>query len=229
MLATTQAEPKPDRPLSEQKKGIQLNTLRAMKSLPPQGAVVPIVFAETVEWADTVRAENAGVVQQFENRTSTGYPTFRGIMKQMEKTAKRMKAPFFGYINGDIMLTEDLLVTLRLVHRAHRDHFFGDRAVFMIGRRSVNPSCPIVCLPAHRCATQLLPLARMNFPAQDHVNLGAQSNRCTLAQQLEMVVKDGALFCPCALDYFIASPGAFDWDKLEDYVVGSIAYDQARA
>ena len=29
--------------------------------------------------------------------------------------AREQGAPFFGYINGDIMLTEDLLVTLRLV------------------------------------------------------------------------------------------------------------------
>ena len=43
------------------------------------------------------------------------------------------------------------------------------------------------------------------------------------AAHVRICARPGTLFCTCAIDYFISSTkGTFDWDALDDYVVGSV-------
>jgi len=49
------------------------------------------------------------------------------MMQKAEAAAIKVGAPFYGYANGDILFTEDLIVSLRLVLEAVEADFFVDR------------------------------------------------------------------------------------------------------
>ena len=116
VLGTTMSDPSGD----GLKRSITRNSLRSFMSQTPPDAVRPLVFTDSEELAREVRAETASVFPGIETTTSDfesiqGWPTFRSIMKRAEAAAVAAGAAFFGYSNGDIIFTEDLVVTLRLV------------------------------------------------------------------------------------------------------------------
>lgn len=119
VLGTTMGDASGD----ELKRSITRNTLRGFMSQTPPDAVRPLVFVDSEEVAREVRTETANVFPGIETASSEfesfqGWPTFRSIMKSAEAAAVAAGAPFFGYSNGDIIFTEDLVVTLRLVREA---------------------------------------------------------------------------------------------------------------
>lgn len=50
------------------------------------------------------------------------------MMKKAEAAALKVGAPFYGYANGDILFTEDLIVTLRLLREGVETGFFRHNA-----------------------------------------------------------------------------------------------------
>ena len=68
---------------------------------------------------------------------------------------------------------------------------------------------------------------RTNFPFSDYVEHLDHENRCDLSYDFLNMAKDGMTMLPHAIDYFIFTPGAFDWTTFPDFVVGNVAYDQA--
>jgi hypothetical protein len=112
------------------KRKIQQNVLRGFMAQTPLDAVHPLVFTDQPELAAEVHQETAKVhgdgLKTVESNFEQvhGFPTLRGMMKQAEAAAIKVGAPFYGYANGDILFTEDLIMTLRLLREGTDDGFF---------------------------------------------------------------------------------------------------------
>ena len=112
------------------KRKIQRNVLRGFMAQTPLDAVHPLVFTDQPELAAEVRQETSKVhgdgLETVESNFEQvhGFPTLRGMMKQAEAAAIKVGAPFYGYANGDILFTEDLVMTLRLLRESIDDGFF---------------------------------------------------------------------------------------------------------
>lgn len=146
VLGTTMGDANGD----ELKRTVTRNTLRGFMSQTPPDAVRPLVFVDNDALAKEIRAETASVHPEVETTSSEfetiqGWPTFRSLMKSAEAAAVAAGAPFFGYSNGDLLFTEDLVVTLRLVKEAldngemFREGGLGSgrgKGLLIVGRRT---------------------------------------------------------------------------------------------
>jgi hypothetical protein len=146
VLGTTMGDANGD----ELKRKVTRNTLRGFMSQTPPDAVRPLVFIDNEVLAKEIQAETASVHPEVETtsnkfETIEGWPTFRSLMETAEAAAVAAGAPFFGYSNGDILFTEDLVVTLRLVKEAlddgemFREGGLGSgrgKGLLIIGRRT---------------------------------------------------------------------------------------------
>ena len=125
-LATTMRHARDD----DFKRKIQQNVLRGFMAQTPLDAVHPIVFTDQPELAAEVRQETSKIhgdsLETVESNFEAvhGYPTLRSMMKKAEAAAIKVGAPFYGYANGDILFTEDLIMTLRLLREGIDDGFF---------------------------------------------------------------------------------------------------------
>jgi hypothetical protein len=126
IMATTMGHAKDN----DFKRKIQRNVLRGFMAQTPLDSVHPLVFTDQPALAAEVRQETAKVhgdgletvASEFEK--AHGFPTLRGMMKQAEAAAIKVGAPFYGYANGDILFTEDLVMSLRLLREGIDDGFF---------------------------------------------------------------------------------------------------------
>ena len=125
-LATTMGHARDD----DFKRKVQQNVLRGFMAQTPLDAVHPIVFTDQPELAAEVRQETSKIhgdgLETVETHFEAlhGFPTLRSMMKQAEAAAIKVGAPFYGYANGDILFTEDLIMTLRLLREGIDDGFF---------------------------------------------------------------------------------------------------------
>jgi hypothetical protein len=200
----------------EIRRKIQRNTIRGFMAQTPVDAVHPLVFTDSDSLAAEVREETIKVQGDGLETVAPipevrhGFPTIRGIMKEALAAARRAGASYYGYANGDILFTEDLVATLRLVSEASRADFFppsssllgAQPGVMIIGRRT-------------------------NFNFADYVDHIDHQSPCKLSELFLNMAKDGKPMVPHAIDYFIFSTEArVDWGALEDWIIGNLAFDQ---
>ena len=203
-------------PYTEQKlkQQIQRNFVRGLMAQNPVDSIYPLVFTDSDKLAEQVQLETQKmhggrlpvdtVVRISE--ALHGFPTVRSIMRNTEAAARKAGAAFYGYANGDILFTADLVATLRLVSEASHSHFLASsisrRGVMIIGRRT-----------------------NVNFT--EHAGMVNHQKPCALSEQLLLMAKDGIPMGVNAIDYFIFSTDSrIDWNNLEDWIVGNVAYDQ---
>lgn len=203
-------------PYTEQKlkQEIQRNFVRGLMAQNPVDSIYPLVFTDSDKLAEQVQLETqkmhgGGLPIDTAVRISEalhGYPTVRSIMRSTEAAARKVGAAFYGYANGDILFTEDLVSSLRLVSEASHSQFFASstsrRGVMIIGRRT-----------------------NVNFTK--HAGMVNHEKPCVLSERLLVMAKDGIPMGVNAIDYFIFSTDSrIDWASLEDWIVGNVAYDQ---
>ena len=190
VLSTTMGSPGDD----DLKRKSTQNAIRGFMAQTPPDAVRPLVFTDSEEVAATVRAETEKVhpgvtVTSAEFDQVLGWPTLRSMMKKAEAEAVAVGAPFFGYANGDILFTEDLVVTLRLAREALEAEYIKDDD-FGRGRRK-----------------GLLILGRRtNFEFASYASHLDHSKTCDLSRDLVHMAKEGNLVLPWSCDYFICTP-----------------------
>eukprot|EP01043_Picozoa_sp_COSAG02_P040837 COSAG02_NODE_3333_length_6915_cov_4.111649_7_plen_319_part_00 len=150
---------------------ITRNTLRGFMSQTPPDAVRPLVFIDNDALAKEILAETASVHPNVETTSSEfetiqGWPTFRSLMKNAEAAAVAAGAPFFGYSNGDLLFTEDLVVTLRLIKEAldsgevFREGGLGSgrgKGLLIVGRRTNFEFAPYAGHLSHDVRMRLKP------------------------------------------------------------------------
>lgn len=161
------------------KRKIQQNVLRGFMSQTPLDAVHPLVFTDQPELAAEVRQETAKVhgdgLETVESNFESvhGFPTLRGMMKQAEATAIKVGAPFYGYANGDILFTEDLIMTLRLLREGMEDGFFRGGKAHQATPQSVLAKR---CAARERTSGRFMPIAfvLVACPLRNHVAYSAR-------------------------------------------------------
>ena len=137
VLATTMVEPLPNQKLSRFKHRSQLTGLYGMLAQTPAHAVLPTVFSKSPQLAELIRAapglndsSRLRIVSDgFRSMLGTphhhGWPLFSDVMAGAEEIAVQLGAPFFGYANADILFSEDLVLTLRMLSAALNDGYFA--------------------------------------------------------------------------------------------------------
>ncbi len=215
IIATTMVDAKEDRT----KRMIQRNTLRGFMAQTPVDAIHPIVFTDSATLAAQVREETVAVHGDgLETAVPIpemmhGFPTMRGIMREAAAAARKAGAAYYGYANGDILFTEDLVVTLRLVSEASRANFFSRSTQDGLAFRE-HPGTMIIG-------------RRTNFEFADYSDRLDHEKPCELSELFLNMAKDGMPMVPHAIDYFIFSTEALvDWDRFGDWIVGNVAFDQ---
>ena len=148
-------------------------------------------------------------------------------------------------VNGDVIFTEDLLVTLRLVDQVRRRcsiRTSGTLPSIAMCHREPPP------LHSHRPFLSTPPLPRAQaiqnsliLPRTGVLMVGQRRNcpfghklenlhfgdRCQLAADLSEILEGCTLMTPMALDFFIASQQTVVWKNLDDVVVGGIWHARA--
>ena len=235
ILATTAAEPEPGRPLPDWKQQVQLNSVLATLTLSEPTAVLPLLFTKSAEWATIVEVATLGggagqpsfentFASKFERKDSAnGWPVFADIMAAAERKARDSGAKFFGYANGDIVFTEDLLVTLRMLDQANRDGFLKrfagrERARNTAENRAHNNQPQPDKTHGGVLEPVLIVGRRTNFELTKHsarANLGfgadtssTSSNgdddgTCERSQRILAMAKGGELFGTSSCDFFL--------------------------
>ena len=104
----------------------------------------------------------------------------------------RSRSMLLADTNGDILFTQSLAVTLRLVRerlgtQTGAGGLFGKR-LLIVGRRT-------------------------DFTFSRWARNLSSSDSCELSRTLVHVAKEGEMMLPWACDYFLAVPGTFDWDS----------------
>jgi len=104
---------------------------------------------------------------------------------------------FIGYLNADILFGPDLIRTLKAVRNQIDKGIISKRALVVGKRTNCNFKIGTV------------------FPNAKH----------EYARWLAETASKGQMFMPYAMDYFIITPGTFDWATFPDYVIGRPWYD----
>lgn len=209
IIATTMADTS-----DKTKRKIQRNVLRGYMMQTPPNAIHPLVFTDSTTLAAEVRQETLPTHSSVLDTTAPypeelhGFPTMRGMMREAQKAARKAGAPYYGYANGDILFTQDLVVTLDLVSEASHANFFSHVS---------NPQHPGIMIIGRRT----------NFEFADYSDRLDHETPCELSELFLNIAKDGVPMVPHAIDYFIFNAGALvDWDRLGDWIVGNVAFDQ---
>lgn len=183
-------------PVGSQKYAIQLNTLRAMHFLWPTVEVV--VFAKEQEIRTMVAPLGLEVVSDFMTNPH-GTPYLRSMFEHVTHHAD---SPFVGYTNADILFNSAMVETLRAIKNG-------------IDTGLLHPRCLIVGQRTN------VDMAR-DF-AEDHPAMLQSPD--TLDEAVQKMAARGSLFQTDAEDYFIITPGTFQWNEMPDFVIGRPGYD----
>jgi hypothetical protein len=181
-----------------QKHYIQLNTLKAMAFLPGTQVVVFTDDDEMVEQVAELRLSNVHTSRDFKSN-QYGTP----ILSSMYITVERdYPATFVGYTNADIMFHPDLITSLKEVYRQWEHGNLLDR-ILVVGHR-FNVDMDKTMHDEHRHVIRD-PVTARNV----HKDLASRAKK----------------FQGDAQDFFIITPGSFDWESIPDFVIGRPAYD----
>jgi hypothetical protein len=177
---------------NELKRIAQINTLQALANLKPKG-LYSIAFVDDPYW--TKKAIDMGInrVRPILSKNKYGTP----FLHQMLKVARKVKAPFHCYINGDILLGLTFIETLQMVLNKIKEKIISKR-VYIIGRRY-----------------------NYNLKASDILPANLEDGEMKMNQ----FALQSDLGQPDAFDYFVFSNNAFKWAQIPRFVIGRRAYD----
>jgi hypothetical protein len=179
----------------EQKFMIQRNTLMALKLLEPE--VELTVFTDSERTKKLCDELSVTCSGRFETN-SHGTPYLKSMFRSIERSTQ---APMYGFFNADILFDDSLLQSVRALLSAIEAKKLKPH-VLMIGRRT-NFDMPI-------------PFSRLSPWA---INTVADLS------VVKRMASRGRLFQTDAQDYFFVTRGTFNWDKMPNFVIGRVAYD----
>lgn len=181
---------------AQQKNQIQRNTLLAARHLFP--TVEMIVFSEDEGTREMCAQEGVFATGDFE-RNPHGTPFLKSMYQWVER---HTRARMYGYMNADILFGSDLIESIRAVLRAVDKGHLHER-VLVVGRRT-------------------------NFAMPFPLNADSEwmfNDRQTSDYKIKMMAVRGRLFQKDAQDFFFVTRGALHWDRIPNFVIGRIAYD----
>ena len=174
----------------------QQNTLQSYANLAP--LVRGIVFTNSQHWIKQAKRLNITVVHidhKMKNRHGT--PFFHSMFQEAYNFLPATY--FYGYANGDILFSKDLITTLCSIKQAIKHQIIKER--FLLTGRRLNHD---LALGPHHLITS-------NMQEQDATVL-------KWAKQAEVFIAN-------AQDYFFVTKKTFHWDVIPPYVIGRLGYD----
>ena len=195
-LATTLLHTEP----GTQKYYIQLNTLRALALLKDDINVVVFTKDATGERL-CLEAGIKHVVKEFETN-QYGTPYVKSIFEKLDNIHDSEKSTFLGYVNADILFDTRLIHSLKAISQAYTEGRLTDH-ILIVGRRTN---------------------VKMDddMKRDDHPDMVIENNLDSLVDRFH---EGGELFSIDAQDFFIITPGTFDWDEIPNLVIGRPGYD----
>ncbi|KAA0161836.1 hypothetical protein FNF31_03621 [Cafeteria roenbergensis] len=184
-------------PIGEQKYMIQRNTLAAFAALGPQVEMTVFTTSEQVERLCDELGPVVTCSRDFKTNVH-GTPLLKSMFLSVER---RTTAPFYGYLNADILFDGVLLTAIRTVQRGIKAKILHSR-VLIVGRRT-NFDMPIK-LDAD---SPLVIKSKADLP------------------KVRAMAARGRLFQTDAQDFFFIHRDSFHWSKIPDFVIGRLAYD----
>ncbi|KAA0151618.1 hypothetical protein FNF29_04542 [Cafeteria roenbergensis] len=184
-------------PEGEQKYLIQRNTLIAFANLGE--SVEMTVFTDSPQIQALCAELAPSVVCSSNFRTNShGTPVLKSMYLHIENATA---APFYGYVNADIIFTDALLKALRAVQRGIHEGVLH-RRVLVVGKRT-NFEMPF---PLTMSSPMVL-------------------NRSSGPSVIDKMAARGKVFQPDAEDFFFVHRNSLDWSQIADFVIGRVAYD----
>lgn len=184
-------------PIGEQKYMIQRNTLAAFAALGPQAEMTVFTTSEQVERLCDELGPSVTCSRDFKSNLH-GTPLLKSMFLSVER---RTKAPFYGYLNADILFDGVLLKAIRTVQRGIKAGILHSR-VLIVGRRT-NFDMP------------------MKLDADSPLVINSKDDLPTV----RAMAARGRLFQTDAQDFFFIHRDSFHWNKIPDFVIGRLAYD----
>lgn len=177
------------------------------------------------------------VEHEFEVQKQFDQPTYRGLFAKTFSMFPEAEA--IMYSNSDILYTRALPETIRSVmryvsrERKRVEDSGGEYKIkgFMIVGQRINHEVPV---------EWQLRNPKSSLPPKDKKAKSGKSKKSKTAEPKqiandsrlwwerdieEQFSSDGQLFQSNAEDYFIVSRGLFDWERIPDFVVGGVAFD----
>lgn len=183
-------------PVGSQKYYIQQNAVRALAILPE---VDVVVFSHEQAVRDMMAPlPGVEVVDKYETN-KFGTPFLHSMFQHVEHHAG---SHMFGYMNADILFCSELVDTLQVVIDAVSKGKLK-KHVLVVGRRT-NVQLPKKLHDQH---------AAMITSLED------------IDHKVKTMAKTGQLFQTDAEDFFIITPGTFNWAKMPQFVIGRPGYD----
>lgn len=184
-------------PIGEQKYMIQRNTLAAFAALGPQVEMTVFTTSEQVERLCDELGPGVTCSRDFRSNVH-GTPLLKSMFLSVER---RTKAPFYGYLNADILFDGVLLKALRTVQRGIKTGILHSR-VLIVGRRT-NFDMPL------------------SLDADSPLVINGKDD----LPRVRAMAARGRLFQTDAQDFFFIHRNSFNWKKIPDFVIGRLAYD----
>jgi len=133
-MATTFMEDQP-----ESRTNIQKNSIHMFKLLAP--VIKIVVFAEKGGyWETYAKGLGLEVTNNF-RLNSYGAPILRSVLSHLEE---KYYAPFYGYVNGDILFSEDLKSVMKGVYKSFCEDKFGEKLLATGKRRNLAEAVDVV-------------------------------------------------------------------------------------
>ena len=118
-------------------------------------------------------------------------PLLRHLFKQVENDLGGKNSEFVGYVNGDILFSFDLLMTLHMLSQEKRKLETGAPTLLQF--------------------TKMMAVGkRVNSPFSEEDVLPSSIIDATHLM-VEKATQLGEMYIPNAIDYFIMTPGTIDW------------------
>jgi hypothetical protein len=190
-----------------------------------------------IQDSNTFHHRGITVEHEFEVHKQFDQPTYRGLFAKTFEMFPEAEA--IMYSNSDILYTRALPETIRSVMRyvSRERKRIEDAGVdykikgFMIVGQRINHEVP-VDWQLRNSKSSLPPMQKKAKSGKSKKNktpeprLVSNDSRLWWERDIEeQFSSDGQLFQSNAEDYFIVSRGLFDWERIPDFVVGGVAFD----
>jgi hypothetical protein len=189
------------------------NVILSMVVLRP--AIGFVVFTDSRRVLSLCDEHSVAVVRNPDTNRE-GTPLLRFMFEELRRSTT---SPLYGYMNGDLLFSTDLVTGIDAVLHAIADGRLRKR-VLVVGRR----------------VNFLQPVGRVSQGSHGFSDTAAEKekNWWTLTPSMKPAEVDwrvrlmgasGNLFGPGAVDFFFTTRGALSWDSIPPFVIGRRGYD----
>ncbi|KAJ4454797.1 hypothetical protein PAPYR_10404 [Paratrimastix pyriformis] len=155
-------------------------------------------------------------------------PILTSVTQLLEKEAT---TPLVMYANGDVQFYPDLIITARAALLEARR--LGYKKLLLVGQRyNVDPQFAHVnttfdtWVKRSDLEAESLPLPEAQLP-RAWCDVNKEGYRRNVAESIELTkrLREGWLYTPEAIDWFMWTPGTFNWTIIPPFMLGRVRWD----